>query len=163
MEAELRGALDRIAIQNLIYRYSDAVTRADWKQCEAVLAPDAIWEAPLLGLRYESRDAFLETLRATTRFDLLIQTPHSPVVTLADADHASATTTIHEINRGVTQTESELGAQGSEVNIDTYGIYYDDIANRRTVGVHTSAVRAVLPHHGLGDGRRADRALKPAA
>jgi hypothetical protein len=58
----------------------------------------------------------------------LIQTPHSPVVTLADADHASATTTIHEINRGVTQTESELGAQGSEVNIDTYGIYYDDIA-----------------------------------
>jgi hypothetical protein len=127
MEAELREALDRLAIQNLIYRYSDAVTRADWQQCEAVFAADAIWEAPLLGLRYDSRDAFLETLRATTVFDLLIQTPHSPVVTLTDADHARATTTIHEMNRGVTQTDSELGTQGAEVNIDTYGIYYDDI------------------------------------
>jgi hypothetical protein len=28
--------LDRLANQDLIYRYSDAVTRADWQQCEAV-------------------------------------------------------------------------------------------------------------------------------
>ncbi|MDT5044423.1 MAG: hypothetical protein QOG75_276, partial [Mycobacterium sp.] len=30
METELREWLDRLAIQDLIYRYSDAVTRADW-------------------------------------------------------------------------------------------------------------------------------------
>jgi SnoaL-like domain len=41
LEDELRGWLDRLAIQDLIYRYSDAVTRADWRQCEAVFAPDA--------------------------------------------------------------------------------------------------------------------------
>jgi len=54
-EAELREWLDRLAIQDLIYRYSDAVTRADWHQCEAVFSPDATWESPILGLRHESR------------------------------------------------------------------------------------------------------------
>jgi ketosteroid isomerase-like protein len=128
MEAELRAWLDRLAIQDLIYRYSDAVTRADWQQCEAVFAPDALWESPLLGLRYESRDLFLETLRATTAYDLLIQIPHSPVITLAGPDHAHATTTIHEVNRGITETTSELGDSGTEINVATYGIYYDDIS-----------------------------------
>jgi SnoaL-like domain len=128
METELREWLDRLAIQDLIYRYSDAVTRADWPQCEAVFAPGALWESPPLGLRYESRDSFLETLRATTNYDLLIQTPHSSVITLAGADQAHATTTIHEMNRGVTDTKSELGDSGTEINVDTYGIYYDDVA-----------------------------------
>jgi hypothetical protein len=128
VETELREWLDRLAIQDLIYRYSDAVTRADWQQCEAVFTPDAIWEAPLLGLRYDRRDSFLETLRATTTFDILIQTPHSPVMTLTGADQARATTTIHEMNRGVTETASELGDSGTEINVDTYGIYYDDVA-----------------------------------
>ena len=45
---------DRIAIEDLIYRYSDAVTRADWDQCEATFAPDATWESPGLELRFES-------------------------------------------------------------------------------------------------------------
>lgn len=128
METELREWLDRLAIQDLIYRYSDAVTRADWPQCEAVFAPEALWESPPLGLRYESRDSFLKTLRATTDYDLLIQTPHSSVITLAGADQAHATTTIHEMNRGVTETKSELGDSGTEINVDTYGIYYDDVA-----------------------------------
>ena len=128
METELREWLDRLAIQHLIYRYSDAVTRADWPQCEAVFAPDALWESPPLGLRYASRDSFLETLRATTDYDLLIQTPHSSVITLTGADQAHATTTIHEMNRGVTDTKSELGDSGTEINVDTYGIYYDDVA-----------------------------------
>ncbi|HXO53005.1 MAG TPA: nuclear transport factor 2 family protein [Mycobacterium sp.] len=128
MDAELREWLDRLAIQDLIYRYSDAVTRADWQQCEAVFVPDTLWESPPLGLRYESRESFLNTLRATTTYDLLIQTPHSPVITLTGADQAQATTTIHEMNRGVTGTKCELGDSGTEINVDTYGIYYDDVA-----------------------------------
>ena len=128
MDAELREWLDRLAIQDLIYRYSDAVTRADWQQCEAVFVPDALWESPPLGLRYESRESFLNTFRATTTYDLLIQTPHSPVITLTGADQAQATTTIHEMNRGVMETKSELGDSGTEINVDTYGIYYDDVA-----------------------------------
>jgi hypothetical protein len=95
---------------------------------EALFIPNAIWESPRLGMRYESRESFLQTLRATTTYDLLIQTPHSSVITLTGADQARATTTIHEMNRGVTETKSELGDSGTEINVDTYGIYYDDIA-----------------------------------
>jgi hypothetical protein len=126
-ERELREWLDRLAIQDLINRYSDAVTRADWDQCEAVFAPDAVWESPL-GLRFESRAAFLEGLRQTTSNDLLIQTPHSSVITLTGPDRAKATTTLHELVRGAAPAASKLGEAGAEINIDQYGIYYDDLA-----------------------------------
>ncbi len=127
METELREWLDRLAIQDLIYRYSDAVTRADWVQCASVFAPDAVWEAPTLGLRYESAGSFIDAIK-TTGFEVLIQTAHSPVVTLMGIDRAKATTTIHEMNRCVTAVSSELAAAGEVLNVDMYGIYYDDIS-----------------------------------
>ncbi len=127
MDAELRQWLDRLAVQDLVFRYSDAVTRADWAACEAVFAPDVIWESPL-GLRFEGRDAFLEMLRETTSNDLLIQTSHSPVITLTGPDRASATTTVHELSRGIARADSDLGAAGAEVNVDHYGLYYDELA-----------------------------------
>ena len=126
-ERELREWLDRLAIQDLINRYCDAVTRADWDQCEAVFAPDAVWESPL-GPRFESRAAFLEGMRRTTSNDLFIQTPHSSVITLTGSDRAKATTTLHELFRGVVPADSKLGEAGAEINIDQYGIYYDDLA-----------------------------------
>jgi SnoaL-like domain len=127
VELERREWLDRLAIQDLIFRYSDAVTRADWHQCEAVFAPDAVWESPL-GLRFENRSAFLEFLKATSDYDVLIQTPHSSVITITGADHATATTTIHELTRGVGLADTELGDRGAEINIEQFGIYYDDLA-----------------------------------
>jgi SnoaL-like protein len=126
VDAELREWLDRLAIQDLIFRYSDAVTRADWAACEAVFAPDVIWESPL-GLRFDGRAVFLDMLRETTTNDLLIQTSHSPVITLTGPDRATATTTVHELSRGLARAESELGEAGAEVNIDHYGLYYDEI------------------------------------
>jgi ketosteroid isomerase-like protein len=125
-ELEVRDWLDRLAIQDLIARYSDAVTRADWDQCEAVFAPDAVWESPNLGLRYDDAASFLEMVRASTT-DLLIQTPHSSVVML-DGDRATATTTIHEMSRGVGSADSALGGAGAEINFEQWGIYYDDVA-----------------------------------
>ena len=46
---------DRDAIQQLIYRYSDAVTRADYEQMATVFAADAVWESPILGMHFETR------------------------------------------------------------------------------------------------------------
>jgi hypothetical protein len=125
---ELPEWLDRLAIQDLIYRYSDAVTRADWAQCEAVFVPDAHWECPALELTFDTRAGFLEMLRQTTAYDLLIQTPHAPVVTLTGPDAARATTTIHEITKGVSITDSKLGPPGTEYDFQQYGIYFDDVA-----------------------------------
>ena len=36
--------LDRQAIQDLIHRYSDSVTRGDYEQTATLFAPDAGWE-----------------------------------------------------------------------------------------------------------------------
>jgi hypothetical protein len=64
VEVQQREWLERLAIQDLIDRYSDAVTRAHWHQCETLFSSDAIWESPILGLRYENRASFVE-MRAT--------------------------------------------------------------------------------------------------
>jgi len=125
-ETELRSWLDRLAIQDLLYRYSDAVTRADWDQCEAAFVPDAIWESPGMGLRFENRAEFLEAVKAASGF--LLQTLSSPLIRLTGLDQAQATTTIHEMARGVTATDSAYGAAGTELNFEQYGVYFDDIA-----------------------------------
>jgi hypothetical protein len=130
MEVELRSWLDRLAIQDLIHRHSDAVTRADWKQCEVLYAADAVWEIPALGLRYEGVAALIEMLEGTSSFEMMIQTPHAPVINLVDSDQARATTTIHEWMRGVTQIDSATidVHKGDQTNQEFYGVYYDDIA-----------------------------------
>jgi hypothetical protein len=136
-ELELRSWLDRLAILDVIYRYCDAVTRADWAQCEALYVPDAIWDQPKVGLRFDSRAALMEMLKATSTFDLLLLTPHAPVINLIAPDRAQATTTIHEWFRGpspVDNTDSPAsdvvvqGRKGDEVNMEVYGVYYDDFA-----------------------------------
>jgi hypothetical protein len=127
-ETEVRRWLDRLAIQDLLFRYSDAVTRADWDQCEAVYAPDAIWESPVMGTRFEDRASFLEVLKATAGSGVLIQTASAPVIRLVGPDRAQATTTVHELVRGVSVVDSTYSAGGEELNFEQYGVYFDDIA-----------------------------------
>jgi hypothetical protein len=49
------------------------------------------------------------------------------------------------MNRGVTETASELGDSGAQINVDTYGIYYDDIA--RTDGKWKFTHRRFVPFY----------------
>ncbi len=124
-----RDWIEKFKIQQLIYRYSDAVTRADLQAMRSVYADDALWESPLLDLRHESADAFCEHFRAsTTTTELLIQTPSSPVIELLNDDTATATTTIFEFSRGTAADDGPFGPKGAEVNFQDYGIYYDDLA-----------------------------------
>ena len=118
---------DRLAVEDVIYRYSDAVTRADWVQCESTFRPDAIWESPLLDMRYESARAFLDVLAETTGFDLLIQTAHSPVIELVDDTHAKATTTVRELVLGQAFMDNSLGETGTVQNFEQIGVYFDDV------------------------------------
>jgi SnoaL-like domain len=93
-----------------------------------VFAPEAIWKCPAIGLRFETRASFIEFLKPTSAYDLLIQTPHSPVVTITGSDRAHATTTIHELTKGVALTASALGEKKQEYNFEQYGIYFDKLA-----------------------------------
>jgi hypothetical protein len=120
--------IERLAIADLIYRYSDAVTRADWDQMEEVFAPDAIWESPALGMRFESARMFRDYLADTTGSDLLIQTAHPPVIRFVGPGQAQTTTTVHELIRGEALAGTTLGEAGTPINAEQYGIYYDDVA-----------------------------------
>jgi SnoaL-like domain len=126
----LATLIDRIAIEDLIYRYSDAVTRADWDQCEATFAPDALWESPGLGLRFETAREFLDVLVQTTSSELLIQAPHAPVIRVLEPTSAQATTTIREFVRTVGVADTSVGEAGSEQNFEQWGIYFDEIAKQ---------------------------------
>jgi len=128
-DAELRAWLDRQAIEDLIHRYSDSVTRGDYEHTAELFAPDAVWEE-VGGVRFDTAREFIDYLvQGSASADLLIQTPHSPVVEFEGVGRAEATTTIHEIVRGVAGGRSSLGDAGIEINVDRYGIYHDALAN----------------------------------
>jgi hypothetical protein len=128
-DADVRRWTEIAAITDLIHRYSDAVTRADWAQAEALFAPDAVWESPLLGMHFSGGQSFLDHLALSTQAcDLLIQTATSPVVTLLGPDRATVTTTIVEIVRGVATADTPGFPAGVAVNVRQHGIYYDEVA-----------------------------------
>ena len=102
-----------------------------------------------MGVQFDSRAAFLEYLRPTTDYQALIQTPHAPVITLVDRHRARATTTIHELVKGVAATGSALNAPGEEVNVDQYGIYFDAFA--RVDGEWKFTHRRFVPLYICGD------------
>jgi ketosteroid isomerase-like protein len=129
MSDDIRTWIDKLEIQELIYRYSDGVNRGDLTAIRSVFADDALWESPLLGFRHESADAFVDFFRVNTiTSELLIQTPHCPVIELTGPDSARATTTIHEFSKGTAVEDGPFGPQGAEINFQDYGIYYDDLA-----------------------------------
>jgi ketosteroid isomerase-like protein len=120
--------IDRLAIADLIYRYADSVTRANWDQAGSIFAPDAIWESPALGLRFEGAHAFRDFLVQTTGNDLLILTSQAPVIRFLGMGQAQATTIVYELSRGEALADSTLGEAGTPRNHELYGIYYDDVA-----------------------------------
>src|SRR3974390_122883 len=116
-------------IQQLIYRYFDSVNRGDLETMRTLFADDAVWEEPFFGLRQESADGFVELFRnSTAKAELLIITPHCPAIRMVSANEAQATTTIDEFTRGAAPEDGSFGPEGTKVNFQNVGIYYDDIA-----------------------------------
>jgi hypothetical protein len=129
MSGDLQALSDRAAIQDLIYSYSDAVTRADYAQMATVFADDAVWESPMLGMHFDSARDFIQfQIDGSTALEVLIQTAANPVIDLLGSDRATATTNIREIIRGTTTNDSAYGPTGMEMNVDQYGVYFDEIS-----------------------------------
>jgi hypothetical protein len=132
--SDLAGRWDDLkAIEQLIYRYADAVTRADYEQMATVFAADAVWESPILGMHFESAREFIDfQIEGSTALDVLIQTAAGPVIELLGPDRAAATTNTREIIRGTTTVDMTvdgvLSPAGSESNVDQYGIYFDEVS-----------------------------------
>jgi hypothetical protein len=114
---DLAAWRDRLAVQDLVVRCSDAVTRGAWDQFESVWTADAVWEEsePVVR-RLEGARTIREQIAASLdAVDLFVQTTHGSVVTLHGVGRATATTTIIGVAR--------VGDH-SFVNV---GIYFDDV------------------------------------
>jgi hypothetical protein len=78
--------LDRQAVEDLIHRYSDSVTRGDHERTATLFAPDAVW-VEVGGARLETaRECVHYLVEGSASLELLIQTPHSPVVEFRGLD-----------------------------------------------------------------------------
>jgi hypothetical protein len=110
---------DRLAILDLINRYSDAVTRQDWSQVQAVWTDDALWEvAAPMDIRVETAAGIRAAIEAgISSYEFLVQTAHNSVVTLEGNGRASASSTMQEIGR----------SKDRQTSIMMLGIYRDQL------------------------------------
>jgi hypothetical protein len=135
--------IDRLAIEDVVRRYCDATTRGDWSTMERLFAPDAVWEHPGRGWRFESAKEFVDFVRAMIRPDaVMIQTTHGSIVDLTGPDTAISRTTLHEL----VHVPGAFNAEG-------WGIYFDEL--RRVDGAWRFTHRVfhwllTMPDHVMG-------------
>ncbi len=108
--------VERIAIQDLVVRFSDAVTRGDWEAFEDLWLSDGVWEesAPF-DLRIEGASAICAHVTSLETVDFFVQMVHGAVVTLESDERATSRTTIHSF------------ARAGDIGFENLGIYYDEL------------------------------------
>jgi hypothetical protein len=112
---------DRLAIRELIERYSDAITRRAWDDMGATYHEDGVWTcAAPMNLELRTRAVIQETIGAgLADYDLVVQMTHSIVIDL-QGDKATARTVLNETSRN------------SKANTGLFllGIYNDRLSRR---------------------------------
>jgi ketosteroid isomerase-like protein len=53
---------DEFSIQQTISRYAEGASRADWSQVLSTYLPDAVWEIPSFGAKFEGHKAIQDAL-----------------------------------------------------------------------------------------------------
>lgn len=108
---------DRLAIRELVERWSDGTNNHDWAALEDLFTEDAVWDvgAPL-NFRIEGSKQIVAALREKMRpSQYVVQTPHAIIVTV-QGNTASARSTIHEVCRFADGTGLEM-----------MGTYFDEL------------------------------------
>jgi hypothetical protein len=109
---------DRLAIRELIERYSSALTRRAWDEMGAVYHLDAQWRVGEPdNLYFKTRKGIQDGISGiVTHADFLIQMIHSIVIDL-QGDRATAVTVVNEIGRIEAQNFSMflLGTYNDEI------------------------------------------------
>lgn len=109
--------IDEIAIQQLINKYTEGASRADYDQVASVYAPDGVWNLPVYNLSFKGRDAITKGMSDfLVAMDYLIQI-NSPAWIQIDGDTATARSTIRE------------GAKfkGKDESVEILGFYNDEL------------------------------------
>jgi ketosteroid isomerase-like protein len=112
---------DEVAIQQVISRYNEAASCAQWDEAVATYLPDGVWEFAKSGRRFQGRDAIREALIGfTSALEYVVQI-NAPAVIAVDGDQATARSAIRESGKFA----------GRDEGIEGFGIYGDRLV--RTV------------------------------
>ena len=108
---------DKLAILEVVSRWSDAVNERDWEALRQCFTDDGVWDvgAPF-NFRLEGNHAIVDI--CTTKLaeqSIVLQTPHATVITLA-GDTATSRSTMYEFMRS---------ADGAGMQM--WGTYYDKL------------------------------------
>jgi hypothetical protein len=122
-DRDTRFGLDRLAIVELLHRYSDSVTRGDLDHDEELFTVDAVVE---IGSPFDARIEGAQAIRewrsnASAALELLIHTTYSPVVRLVGPGRAKATSQTREMVRSPGSTTRPAR------NVMFYSVYFDDL------------------------------------
>ena len=102
---------DEFEIQNLVNRYSDAVTQRDWKTYQDCWTEDAVWDLgePVNQKKTGISDIMTEVKRAVGGMSLFVQMPHYITVLSVDGDTATGRATLNEIGKIKPENKGLLG------------------------------------------------------
>jgi ketosteroid isomerase-like protein len=111
---------DRLAIRELIDRFSDAVNQRDFRHLQELFASDAVWEVtPPIGLRFEGAAKIADGIEwSISRQQVLVQISSGIVIELKSPQCATARSTVVEFGR-----PKETG-----VGMHSAGTYCDELA-----------------------------------
>lgn len=126
-DSALQTWIDHQAITDLLYRYSDIVTRGAWDEDASLFTDDAVVEiAAPFSVRLEGADAIRAWRAGTTALELLFHTTFSPAIRVLARDRATATSQTSEIVRGPA-ADGSGGPDAEPLNTVFRSIYYDDV------------------------------------
>lgn len=130
------AARDRLSIQELVERVSQAVKERDWPALDARLAADIVWErVASRPWRFEGRDAVLGFLICSADFeDVVHRSLSTSAIVLQSAERALVRSTVTELIRS-----REWGTTVHAIATYTHELVRDD-------GEWRLARRAIHPH-----------------
>jgi hypothetical protein len=110
---------DRLAVTDLIHRYSDGITRRDFATVGTLFAPNAVWEAGApFTMRLEGPAIIATLSEVLAPFEGLMQMAVNSVIELK-GDRATARTIIYEMGNLAPGAVSAFGP------FKQYGLYED--------------------------------------
>jgi hypothetical protein len=97
--ADLQALEDRLAIRDVVERYSVSVTRRDWDEMASCFHENARWHTSL-GHDFKTRQGIREGIREVVEaMEFLVQMPHGQVIDDLTADRAKGRLVLNEMGR----------------------------------------------------------------
>lgn len=117
--AHVQELEDRLAIRELIERYTVSVTRRDWEQMGACFHLESRWRtSPPFDHDFRTRKGIQDGIsNAVSSSDFLVQMTHGVIIDELTSDRAKATVVLNEIGR----------RSSAQTSLFLLGVYHDTV------------------------------------